>query len=106
MDGGSMVKLTGNDRSRIQHLEKRLREALDKNFYHPPAGASENDYRSYQQKSLFIFGVLTHPKIILTPFFLKQIAFIQGCFHLKVIQSGIEMIHGRAYGWFVNSMRS
>ncbi|HCM9412191.1 hypothetical protein ACU61O_21955 [Klebsiella aerogenes] len=45
-----MVKLTGNDRSRIQHLEKRLREALDKNFYHPPAGASENDYRSYQQK--------------------------------------------------------
>lgn len=57
-----MVKLTGGDRSRIQHLEKRLREALNRNGYHPPAGAGENDYRSYQQKVIIYLRSINEPE--------------------------------------------
>ncbi|EBR8158549.1 hypothetical protein DOA20_25840 [Salmonella enterica subsp. enterica serovar Newport] len=57
-----MVKLTGGDRSRIQHLEKRLREALNRNGYHPPAGAGEHDYRSYQQKVIIYLRSINTPE--------------------------------------------
>lgn len=46
----NMVKLTGSEKGRIRHLEKRLQAALNKNDYHPPSGAGDDIYRSYQQK--------------------------------------------------------
>lgn len=41
-----MVKLVGDDRSKIRYLEKRLNDKR----YHLPSGLADKDYRFYQQR--------------------------------------------------------
>lgn len=41
-----MVKLAGNDRSKMRYLERRIRD----NNYHLPSSSVDSDYRSYQQR--------------------------------------------------------
>ncbi|EBO9655266.1 hypothetical protein AA28_22880 [Salmonella enterica] len=75
-----MVKLTGSDRSRIQHLEKRLREALNRNGYHPPSGAGDNDYRSYQQKVMTYLRGINEPENNINAFLAETDRLYSGMF--------------------------